>query len=177
MRLIVRNSIIVLQTISYLQIIGGITGLVLIWNLLLQTGAVNGPLLLIFLTGIGLFLFSIYCGKVLIGSNKRKGIIYSLVNQGLQLFQWSAFGYGISYSSGARACFGIKELSLTFDFAIVVSSFDMYLNSGEQLYVKVNMVAVFVMIVLYHILKDSAVIKSQCRKVPCPEIGLHNSPC
>lgn len=154
MRLIIENSTRILKLISYLQIIGGITGLVLIGNLLLQTGALNGPLLLIFLTGIGLFLFSIYCGKVLLGLDKKKGIIYSLINQGLQLFQWSAFGYGMSYSSGARACVEIKGLSITFDFAIVVSSFDMYINSGQEFYVKVNIIALFVIIVLYYIWRN-----------------------
>lgn len=43
MRLIIENSTRILKLISYLQIIGGITGLVLIGNLLLQTGALNGP--------------------------------------------------------------------------------------------------------------------------------------
>jgi len=161
MQRIIRNSIWILKSISYLQIVGGITGLVLMGNLLLQTGTINGPLLLIFFTGIGLFLFSIYCGKILIGFNKQKGIVYSLINQGLQLFQWSAFGYGISYSSGARACVGIKGLSITFDFAVIISSFDMYINSGEHFYIKVNLIALFVMIVLYHLLKDSTIRKSQ----------------
>lgn len=154
MRLIIENSTRILKLISYLQIIGGVTGLVLIGNLLLQTGTLNGPLLLIFLTGIGLFLFSIYCGKVLLGSDKKKNIIYSLINQMLQLLQWSTFGYGMSYSSGARACIGIKGLSITFDFAIVVSSFDMYINSGEEFYVKINIIALFAIIVLYYIWRN-----------------------
>lgn len=154
MRLITENSTRILKLISYLQIIGGITGLVLIGNLLLQTGTLNGPLLLIFLTGIGLFLFSISCGKVLLGPDKKKGIIYSLINQGIQLFQWSAFGYGMSYSSGARACVGIKGLSIIFDFAVIVSSFDMYINSGEEFYVKINIIALFVIIVLYYVWRE-----------------------
>lgn len=156
MRLVIKNRVWILKLISCLQIVGGITGLVLMGNLLLQTGTVNGPLLLIFLTGIGLFLFSVYCGKVLLDPTKKRGTIYSLINQGLQLFQWSAFSYGLSYSSGARACVGIKGLSVTFDFAIVVSSFEMYINSSEQFYVKINLIALLVIIVLCYVQKHGS---------------------
>jgi hypothetical protein len=60
MKLRIKNTELTLKIISWLQIIGGIIGIGLIIYSLLNTGELNGPLLFIFLTGISLFIFSIY---------------------------------------------------------------------------------------------------------------------
>lgn len=55
MRLRIKSTKLTLQIISGLQIVGGITGLGLVAYLMLQTGPINGAILLIFLMGLALF--------------------------------------------------------------------------------------------------------------------------
>src|SRR5688572_14400055 len=103
MRLRIKNTTLTLQIISWLQIVGGVSGLGLVAYLMLQTGTINGAILLIFVIGLGLFSFSIYSGKrLLTDETKRTAIILSIINQVVQLFQWSLFGFALSYSSGAE---------------------------------------------------------------------------
>lgn len=156
-----KKTDLVLKGISWLQIIGGITGLILIGNLLLQTGTLSGPLLLIILIGISLFIYSIYAGRKLFKGNQKNGIILSVINQILQLFQWSLFGYGLSYSSGAQISIGLKGLKVVADFSVFVSKFEMYINSSKDVYVKVNIIAVLLIITLYYIFRriETAQIK------------------
>lgn len=135
----------IVNVVSFLQIFGGIVGLGLIANLLLQTEIINGAILLIFLIGIGLFLFSIYAGKSLFYDSKKKGFIATMINQSLQLFQWNLVGYGISYSSGPEFLIGIKELAMTFN-ASLFSTFSMSIRSSNDAFISINLVPVLVII-------------------------------
>jgi len=157
MKLRIKTTEITLRIISYLQIIGGITGLALICYLLMQTDNVNGPVLLIFLIGLSLFIFSIYCGRaILYNSNKKYAVLMSLLNQAIQLFQWCILGYEFSYSSGAELLIGLKvPFSLDFNFAIIVSSFSMSIASNNnRLYFEVNLIPLILIIVLINIYKE-----------------------
>lgn len=161
MRFRIRNTNVTLKLISWLQIIGGVTGLGLIGKLLLQTGTVNGPLLLIFIVGLSLFIFSLYSGKrLLLDIDKVDSIKLSLLNQLLQLFHWSLLGYGFSYSSGASLLLGFRGLSIDFNFSLIVSSFYMFINSDNEYFVKVNIVALFAIVALYDILKEKEMLRS-----------------
>ena len=161
MRLRIKDTSFTLKLISWLQIIGGITGLGLICKLLLETGTINGPLLLIFFVGVSLFIFSIYSGKRLLTDlEKIEGLKLSLLNQSLQLVHWSLFGYGLSYSSGANLLIGFKGLSIDFNFSVFISSFYMYINSDNEYFIKVNVVAILLIIILYDILKEKNLISN-----------------
>ncbi len=143
--------------LSWLQIVGGITGIGLVAYLMLQTADVNGAVLLIFLTGLALFTFSIYCGKSLLkDKNKIPAVILSIVNYAMQVIQWSLLGYGFSYSTGAEVTMGISIPALDFKFniAAVSSSFNMSINSGTEFMLKVNLIAVMVVWVLSDILDE-----------------------
>ena len=142
------KSNLILKTIGWLQIIGGVSGLFLMSRILLRTETINGPLLLIIFIGFGLFLFSILTGKELLINRGKLGFFLTIINQLLQLLQWSFFGYGFSYSSGAKLSIGIKDLSLNFDVGLVFSSFNMYLDSNETAYFYINLVPVVVIILL-----------------------------
>jgi hypothetical protein len=156
MRLRIKNADLTLKIISWMQIIGGIAGLGLIAYLLLQTDTINGAILLIFLIGLSLFIFSIYAGKVLlINSNKKKGIMLALINQTIQLFQWSMFGYGLSYNTGAELLIGIKSpLSIDFNFGVIIPAFSMSIKSSDQFFFKINLISVLLIIVLIDILSE-----------------------
>jgi hypothetical protein len=152
MKLRIKNTDFTLRIISWIQIVGGISGLLLICYLLLQTDIINGAVLLIFLIGLSLFIFSIYSGNALLSNfDKKKGIILTLINQTLQLFQWSMFGYGFSYSSGAELLIGIKGLSLDFNFGIIVSTYSMAIKTSNEFFIKINIISVLVIIVLIDI--------------------------
>jgi len=131
--------------IVWLQIIGGINGIGLIVYLMLQTEVISGPLLFIFLTGLFLFGFSIYCGRILM-NNEKDGFIISGINQALQIFQFRMLGYGLSYSSGITVAFGIK--GLTFNFETAFSSFNMNVNSGNDFLIRINLIPILVLIML-----------------------------
>lgn len=151
------RSVNILKLIGWIQIIGGITGLGLIGYLLLQTVEITGAILLIYLIGISLFIFSIYTGNTLVFSlDKSRGLVLTIINQLLQLIQFSILGYGISYSSGAELLIGLKGRSLDFNFAIVVSTFIMSINSNHVFLIDVNLFAVLILvisIILYNRLK------------------------
>ncbi|WP_321281063.1 hypothetical protein [Marinifilum fragile] len=160
MRLRIKSTTLTLGIIGWIQIIGGITGLGVMANLLLNTGQINGPLLLIFLIGISLFIFSIYSGKKLISDKKTNtGIILSIVNQLLQVFHWKILGYGLTYSSCIELAIGIEGLSLDFDLSAISSTFYMAINSGSEFYLKLNLIAMLLSFVLFDILKEKKKIR------------------
>jgi hypothetical protein len=155
MRLRIRDTSLTLKIIGWQQIVGGIAGIGVIAYLMLQTAAVNGGVLLIFLTGLALFIYSIYVGKSLLtDENKRVAIILAIINQAFQLIQWSMFGYGLSYSSGAELTVGIVDTTFKFDLAIITSKFQMSINSDPDFLLKINLFAFLVMLVLVDILNE-----------------------
>lgn len=155
MRLRIKDTRLTLIVIGWLQIIGGITGIGLVAHLMIQTGTINGALLLIFLIGLGLFIYSMYAGKrLLMDDDKRIGVILSIINQALQLIQWNMLGYGLSYSSGAQLTLGVEGLSFKFNFGAVVSTFRMAINSDDAFLVKINLIALLVIFVLVDIFSE-----------------------
>jgi hypothetical protein len=155
MRLRIKSTKVTLQIISWLQIVGGVTGLGLVAYLMLKTGTINGPILFIFLMGLGVFSYSIYSGKrLLTDAEKGTGIVLSIINQAVQVFQWSLFGYGISYSSGAEITLGIQGLTFNFNFAAIVSTFKMAINTDDEFFIKINFIAILIIFVLADIMKE-----------------------
>jgi len=142
-----KNKAMLLKIISWIQIIGGIFGLFSIARSLLETDVVNGPLLLVFLCAISVFLFSIYAGKLLL-KNESEGLILSMVNQMIQLFQFSVFGYGWNYNSGPQISIGIKGFAFTLDFSNFLSSFHLYYNSNQAFFFKINIISLIIMIII-----------------------------
>ena len=151
----IKNTGLTIKIISWLQIVGGVTGLGLVAYLLLNTGTINGPVLLIFLTGLGLFSYSIYSGKrLLTDDNKKTGIILSIINQALQIVQWSMFGYAFVYSAGAELTIGLQETTFKFNISALLSSFQMSIKSDSEFLFKINVIAILVIYVLVDILNE-----------------------
>jgi hypothetical protein len=161
MKLRIKNTKLTLKIIGWLQIVGGITGLGLIIHLLLNTLEINGAVLFIFLTGISVFIFSIYTGKkLLVSENKREGIIYSIINQTLQFFQWCLFGFSFGFSSGGAILFGIQGFSFNMDFSIITSTFQMAVGTDKEYFLKINLFAALILIVLIDVLKETTLNKT-----------------
>ena len=151
----IKNTKLTLQLIGWLQLIGGIFGFGLLAYLMLNTGAISGPVFLIFCVGILLFGYSIYCGKKLIfEEEKTNAIIFSVINQFLQLFQWSILGYGITYTSGVGLTFGINKEILNFTFGATTSNFSISINSDIEFVIKINLFALFTILILFSILRE-----------------------
>jgi hypothetical protein len=155
MKLRIKNTDLTIKIISWLQIVGGITGIGLMVYLMVQTGAINGAMMFIFLFGLALFCYSIYAGKTLLTeTNKLKGIILAIINQCLQVVHFSLFGYGLSYSSGAEVALGFQDGTFKVSASAITSSFKMALHTDDPSFVKINVFAILIIIVLLDIEKE-----------------------
>jgi hypothetical protein len=124
-------------------------------NIMIQTGTITGVVLLLLLFGLALFSYSIYAGKRLLTDEaKDVSVILSLINFALQLFQWKLLGYGLSYSSGIDLVLGFEGLNFKASVSAIVATFNMSINSGNNFYIKVNLAAVLIVVVLADILKE-----------------------
>jgi len=146
-----KNTKITVLVIAIYQIIGGVAGIGLIAWLLLKTQTINGALLLIFLTAVGLYLLSIKAGMYLLEKNYKKGLIYSII---IQAFQVVAIGLGshkYDFYSGSKANIGVNftdGFNLKFDFGLT-SQFNFAINSSDKEYfLYINIVAIFLIYVL-----------------------------
>ena len=155
MKLRIKNTNLTIKIVSWLQIVGGITGIGLMVYLMVQTGAINGAMMVIFLFGLALFSYSIHAGKTLLTeTNKLKGIVLSIINQCLQVVHFSLFGYGLSYSSGAEIALGFQEATFKVSASAIMSSFKMALFTDDPFFVKINVFAIVIIVVLLDIEKE-----------------------
>jgi len=155
MKLRIKTTKFTVKAIGWIQIIGGVYGLGLMAYLMLNTGEINGALLLIFLLGLTFFSFSIYSGKQLITKHTLKvGIVLSIINQVFQIVQFKIAGFGLSYSSGTELLIGFSD-SIKFNFAIISSSFKMSFNQdSSEIELMINIMAVLILIVLVDIWEE-----------------------
>lgn len=155
MKLRIKNTSLTLKFIAWLQIIGGIMGLLFIAYLLLKTETVSGTFLLIFIIGVALFIFSIYSGnELLFNPLAKRSIILVLINEIFQVVRCGLFGYSFCYSSGMGVLLGLKGLSIEFNFSMITSQFSMYIKSDNQFFIEINLVAIFLIVVLIDILNE-----------------------
>ena len=140
-----QNEKIKLQVLSYYQIAGGILGIGLIIRLIAETETVTGPLLLIFATGIGLYSFSIFCGRQLLTGKIKRGLKLSTVNQILQILQFALLGFAFQYVSGIMLTVGIDlTTGFNFKFNLNLSMLTITINREKELLkVGVNIIAIF----------------------------------
>ncbi len=141
------------KVIGLYQIIGGILGILLSCWLIINTGEINGPTLFIYCLALFLFGFSIKAGNILLQpKNFKKGIVYSLILQGLQIFAVSVGNYSFDFYSGVRGAIGFEfSEGFQFIFRTSFSGFYFSLNSDQSMFfLKVNLIA----FMLFYILLD-----------------------
>ncbi|NVO33315.1 hypothetical protein [Hymenobacter lapidiphilus] len=132
-----------IKWLAYYQIAGGIIGLLTVLVFLFNLSESNWLLAFIFIPAVLLYLFSIGCGRRLLGENVESGLRISMINQLIQVFGLSAIGYAFAFASGVSMW---VELDLTDDFNFSVemglSKFDFKVASEEQVIsVSINIVA------------------------------------
>lgn len=81
-----------IKALGIYQVAGGIIGFVLtIWTIAGYIDSMKGILILLFSIALGLYIYSIYCGILLL-KNSKEGLKHSLINQALQMVSFSFFG-------------------------------------------------------------------------------------
>lgn len=142
-----KASKIRLRILAWYQIIGGIAGLLTVMWLMMRTDQVNGAIMLIFLLAITLYIFSIYCGRLLFNDKYLLGLKLSLINQVIQIPQIAVLGYAFWYVSGLMLTIGISAGSPGFSFNFhffLTSTFQISIATEEtQVILAVNLVAIY----------------------------------
>lgn len=153
MKLRIKNTELTIKLFAWLQIIGGIIGIGVVSWIILNLGEVNGAVLFIVLFGYFLFSFSIYSGiKLLHSETQRLGIILSIINYCLQLFQFKIAGYGLTYTTGTAFSIGYHIDKLKFNFEIISSQFYMSIRTSDgEFKLMLNIIAIFFLVVLFDI--------------------------
>jgi hypothetical protein len=152
MKLRIRDTSLTTRTLGWIQIIGGIYGVGVVSWLTINLGEVNGAILFIVLTGYSLFAFSITSGiRLLIKRTLKLGLILSIINHSLQIFQFKLLGYALTFTSGTAFAIGFNE-GFEFNFAIISSEFNMAINTDDTEFIfMVNILAIFIIAVLLDI--------------------------
>lgn len=138
-----------IKILSWYQIIGGLVGLGIVVQYILQTETFNSiGLIFLFLMFI-LYFFSIASGLVLM-KRPSTGILLSKVNQFLQIMGFAVAGYGFQYISGLKLSFGLdatEGMLIKFDAAL--SSFQYDWNSkNEEAFIALNIIPIVVIYLL-----------------------------
>lgn len=140
----------IFKVLAWYQVIGGITGLVVLAWVCNFTMAWNASLAVLMLFIALLYAFSIYCGTKLL-KNPVKGLSFSLVNQLVQTIHFGVMGYMFKFISG----FSISvrwEPVMYFYFGLEPSSFIIQLGTDELgAFVGVNLVAALLSYYIIHI--------------------------
>ncbi|MDQ2178986.1 hypothetical protein [Marinifilum sp. D714] len=169
MKLRIKNTRLTILILAYYQIIGGIIGLYLITKILFKTQSLNGALLFIFLSAIGLYFLSIKSGSLLIRKENKRGLIYSMIHQLIQIIGIGFGGNTFVYYSGAKFTVGpnfTDGIHFKFDLGLL-SQFDMSFNLNEKSYfLYVNILALFILYVFWDLYKELILVKNN------PDISL-----
>ena len=135
-----------LRYIGLYQIIGGIVGWLMVgWALLYEEGQ-SKSLTTVVIFGILLFSFSIVCGWLLL-SNYEQAIRFSAINQGLQVLMFGLGSFLFKYCSGIYLSFGVNvadDIKMKSDVGL--SIFHLFINTGEQWEISVNVIAVWLLV-------------------------------
>jgi hypothetical protein len=136
-----------LKGLGIYQIIGGVIGLFITIKLILEQETFPILLLVLFLIPIVLYAYSIYCGILMLKLNE-KGLFHSLINQYLQLINFSILGYMFQFVSGLYLSTGIDLTNLLkFKFNLGISSWQIIFNGeDENASISINLVALFLII-------------------------------
>jgi len=144
---IIKSKRQILKAVGIVEIIGGISGIGLVFWLILQGFQTNSKLLLVLLFIISFYAFSIFAGIELF-KKKEKSINYSRVLQYFQIFAISFGGITYLLSSGGNLFIGynLTKSTLEFNFSIIASEFQInILNSDQDSFVYLNIWAIILL--------------------------------
>ncbi|MEO6980376.1 MAG: hypothetical protein ABI113_18435 [Mucilaginibacter sp.] len=129
-----KKSKIKFKIFGWYQIIGGIVGVLLTLYLLALTDQLTGLMMILYLIAFGLYSFSIYSGRILLGNNHERGLNLSILNQAMQVVSFTLLGYGFMYVSGMMFLVSIKAeagVKINFNFSFT-STWHLYFKSDDS---------------------------------------------
>jgi hypothetical protein len=140
--------------IGSIQIIGGLILVYAIINRISEVGIISFfSVILPFILITGL---SFYAGIQLI-RNKEKGIKLSILNFGLQLFQFSYLGFYWYYFIGPYVSLGYQKpynssYTILTDFEYFTGTLISYIrNDKESHFLSINLISLIILIVLFYL--------------------------
>ncbi len=147
--------------ISGYQMIGGLIGLAFMFAIFFNVEEINNSYIFILGLGFLFYIFSFIAGLFLF-QGKTYALKISLINQILQIFGFSFWGYGFEYVAGVSFDFFIKYTdSLDFTINIGLSNWHILLNNDTGIeQVSINMVALVLAIFIVRLQKQNNVEKS-----------------
>lgn len=149
----------ILKAIGVLEIIGGTAGVGIIMWFLLQGYQMNSYSFLIYLVAILFYGYSIYAGVNLIRKNED-GISHSWIIQFIQIISFSLNGVTFLLTSGGNLLMGYNftEKTINFKFGIIASEFNITVNSIENDFIQINILAI---LIIYFLDKSFKSIKEK----------------
>lgn len=148
-----------IKILGYYQLIGGIVGLFLWIKMLINLDVITGLTFLFILIIGGLYSFSFYVGLITVKS-KGKWLLYSQINQIIQIFNISLLGYSFRFISGLGLITGFDWTeSLLFKFNFYISDCSLSYNyNSDKIIMGFNIIAIGI---LYYINKLELSIKTE----------------
>ena len=156
MKLRIKSTKTTILILGIYQIVGALLGFYIIASILLKTGEINGALLLIYLVAVGLYSLSFKAGSLLIRKQHKRGLLLSMLNQTVQIFAVGVGAYTYNFISGGRLGGGVEftnGFEMNMDVALT-SRFSFAWNSGEEYYMYINLLAVFLIYVCIDIYEE-----------------------
>lgn len=145
-----------LKALAIYQIAGGVLGILLTaWVLFQGEVVLDQPALRVTFFAVGLFVFSILCGRMLL-RNAHRGLVVSLINQVLQVVYVTFGAFSFQYVAGLRIGFGFDMVgSWVFKFRMALSSFEFQAgtDTGEK-FIGINLVALFLIFWIERLLEQ-----------------------
>jgi len=144
-----------IRALGIYQIAGGVIGLGLtIWYLPNALRLAIPGLLLLYIMPFVLYSYSIYCGTLLMRS-KETGLKHSMINQYLQLVNFSISGYGFQYISGFYVSAGLDLTHSTlFKMNFGVSTWTLQINfDSEMVLININFIALWLILFIDKLMK------------------------
>lgn len=140
-----KDSLSKIRILGIYQIVGGVIGLGVTIVGAIQSEHLS-TLWFIFLIGILLFGYSIYCGNLLL-EKKINGLKYSLIHQCLQLVHFFFFSFGFAYASGLTLSIGlnINDYNLLFNFTLSTLAINIDTTTTDT-FLSLNLIPLFIIL-------------------------------
>ena len=136
------------------QLIGGVIGLYYLIDLVRSAGHIPPSFVLIIVLGFVCYLFSVFCGGFLF-KDRILGARLSLVNQLLQVFSFSLFGYGFEYVAGISTAVNM-DFAPKYSVSLNSELSNWYLllsGDDETRRISFNLVAIFLVLFISRLQK------------------------
>ena len=138
------------------KIIGGLLGLIVTTVLIIQFPRFTPFIILHFAVASGLYIFSLLCGWLL-WNRYVSGVQCSLINQYLQIVQFTIAGWTYTYISGAYFSLGVDltyAYKLLINFGLVSTWQLQAFTQTPVVQLSFNFVAILLIVFLTHVKRD-----------------------